>query len=512
MSDPDAVRDAGAAPRRGRSVRTRVLAAMMAFMFAGLAIAGGVTHSLLFAQMTERVHADLAQEVDELRLLAAEGMDDGQPFTDVTSLLRRATASAVPGQHESVLALTDGEPRFRPQDQTFDLSSPEILEQILQRYERGRTVFFTAHSPTNGELRIVVASVLIDGDPTEGMFVVANAYEQQRAGIWASAGNYAAVSLLTLAVAGGAAWLITGRLLRPVEDLREASSQITVDDLNRRVPVPDTDDDVAALASNFNRMLDRINEGYQGQKQFLRDVGHELRTPITIVRGTVEMMDPDDRADFDESRAIALEELDRTARLVGELSELAQSGQPDFLRPGPVNLERFGHDAVARLTHLEEDRQWQLRDAVPVEIWADEQRLMQAVVQLGANAVRYSDPGTPIELSVRARSSRTGSEVAIAVRDDGVGIAPEDQARIFDRFVQLDRGRAGGGSGLGLSIVQAIAEAHGGRVEVESTLGHGSTFTLVLQQGHWGEPADPTDRDHHDRDHNDWETDAHSDR
>ncbi|OYN84564.1 hypothetical protein [Parenemella sanctibonifatiensis] len=115
MSDPDAVRDAGAAPRRGRSVRTRVLPAMMAFMFAGLAIAGGVTHSLLFAQMTERVHADLAQEVDELRLLAAEGMDDGQPFTDVTSLLRRATASAVPGQHESVLALTDGEPRFRPQ-------------------------------------------------------------------------------------------------------------------------------------------------------------------------------------------------------------------------------------------------------------------------------------------------------------------------------------------------------------------------------------------------------------
>lgn len=459
--------------RPGRSVRVRVLAAMMALMLVGLVVAGAVTHTIMFTRLDERVDAELQQEVDELRLLS-----DRAGAQNVTELLQHAVDAAVPSEHESVLALTDGTPRFRPRSQDFALSTPEVIDAIRAAQVPGQTVHVDIDSPTKGQLRVAIASVRVDGDPTEGLFVVANAIGRQREELWSGVRNYVIVSVLTLVVVGVAGWLVTGRLLRPLDDLREATDAIDIHDLDRRVPVPASHDDIAALAGNFNRMLDRLQDGYDHQRQFLRDVGHELRTPVTIVHGTLEMMDPDDREDFDESREIALDELDRMGRLVGDLSMLAQSGQPDFIRVAPVAMAEFADDALARVRRVDEGRAWRLETAAPATWNVDGQRLMQAVVQLAANAVRYSDPGTPVTLGVEHRTSAGRDDLVLSVRDEGIGIAPEDQQRIFDRFVRLSSDRAG--SGLGLSIVKTIAEGHGGHVEVTSTPGRGSRFALVL--------------------------------
>ncbi|TQL58174.1 signal transduction histidine kinase [Propioniferax innocua] len=453
---------------------------VLTFTAVGLGLAGALTFSILFGVLEDRVDRELYQELAELQALADQRGEDEEPFTDVTSLLRAATDAAVPSQHESVLALTNGEPRFRPKTQDFDLATPEVIEALKRHRSPGETVYIDVESPKYGQLRVLIASVEVEGDPTEGTFVVASAIETQRDLIWQSAFNYIAVSIVTLILVGTTAWIAVGRLLRPLETLQQATEEITVDDFNRRVPVPDSDDEIAALAGRFNLMLDRLQSGYDAQRQFLRDAGHELRTPITIVQGTVEMMSTED-ADFDESRSIALDELDRMGRLVGDLSVLAQTRQPDFVRLAPVDMTEFAHDALARVRRVG-DREWVLDRTAPVTAQVDQQRLMQAVVQLAANAVRYSEPDTSVHLAVDHRSHSGGSDVVVSMRDHGIGIAHQDHARIFERFARLDATGERPGSGLGLPIVRAIAEAHGGRIEVESSPGQGSRFSLVIPQ------------------------------
>lgn len=181
-----------------------------------------------------------------------------------------------------------------------------------------------------------------------------------------------------------------------------------------------------------------------------------------------------------ESRDIALEELDRMGRVVGDLSELAASKRPDYVRPTSLDLEDFARSTVARIEHIA-DREWVLERTVGAVADADEQRLTQAVVQLAANAARYSEAGSRIGFGVDRVLGPDGPEIHVTVRDEGVGIAPEDQRRVFERFTRVD-GSRGSGSRLGLPIVLAIAEGHGGVVRVNSRPGRGATFTIVFPQ------------------------------
>src|SRR5699024_4651537 len=227
-------------------------------------------------------------------------------------------------------------------------------------------------------------------------------------------------------------------------------------------------------------MLDRIHAGFTEQRRFMSDVGHELRTPLTILRGTLEMTDEHDPGDVREAHRIALDELDRMGRVVGDLSELAAATRPDYVTLRPLDMAAFARSAFARIEKIAE-REWIFEGGADVTGDGDEQRLTQAVIQLAANAVRYSEPGTPIRFGVDQVAGPDGPEIHIRVQDEGVGIAPEDQRRIFERFSRIDPGRESG-SGLGLPIVSAIAEGHGGVVRLASQPGHGSTFTLVIPQ------------------------------
>ncbi|ATG56673.1 two-component sensor histidine kinase [Brachybacterium ginsengisoli] len=475
-----------AATARGGTVRQRVLSTMVAFMIAGLAVTGVLTYAAQFRALDQRVTAELWQEYDELALIAASQGEDGEPsHSTVDSVLITATDSAAPSDHESVLTLLDGEPLYEPRTQDFALLQPgsedhdEVLRTLRESHQPGGTVVITMDA-YGRDLRVLIASVTVAGDDAEGIFVVASDIGAQRRDLWQSVLTFSGLSVMTLLLAGGVGYAITGRLLRPLEDLRAATEQITVDDLEYRVPVPAQRDDIGALAQNFNRMLGRIQAGFAEQRRFMSDVGHELRTPLTIVRGTLETTDVEDVEDVRESRDIALEELDRMGRVVGDLSELAASKRPDYVRPRPLDMDAFARSAFARIEHIAE-REWVLERRVDVVADADEQRLAQAVVQLAANAVRYSDEGSRIRFGVDRVLGERGPEIHVTVQDEGIGIDREDQRRIFERFTRVD-GSRGGGSGLGLPIVLAIAEGHGGVVRLLSSPGRGSTFTIVFPQ------------------------------
>ena len=227
------------------------------------------------------------------------------------------------------------------------------------------------------------------------------------------------------------------------------------------------------MARSFNSMLDRLERAFETQRQFVDDAGHELKTPLTIARGHLELLDDHPEARR-ETLALVLDELDRMGRIVEDLLLLAKREEPGFLDLATVEIGGLTEEVLAKVQALG-SRQWILERLGRGVIVADPQRLTQALVQLADNADRYSDDDKPVAF---------GSEVEDGVarfwvRDAGAGIAAADQRLIFQRFYRAGKRRTDG-AGLGLAIVRAIAEAHHGRVELESTPGAGSTFTLVL--------------------------------
>jgi two-component system OmpR family sensor kinase len=218
------------------------------------------------------------------------------------------------------------------------------------------------------------------------------------------------------------------------------------------------------------RLLDR-------QRQFLQDVSHELGTPITIALGHTELIT---RAATDEAIAndarVAVDELLRMRRLASRMMLLAATDTPDFLHPTPVDAAAFLMETLHRWSQT--PRRWSLGALTEASVQADEDRLTLALDALIENAIDHTGPDDRIELSAR----QEGDNVILAVTDSGSGIPAAEVGRIFDRFTRVDSGRSRqtGGFGLGLAVVRAIAEAHQGSVRVQSTVGQGSVFELLL--------------------------------
>lgn len=471
------------------SVRMRVLAAMLAFMAAGLTLAGAITHSVQLGSVSDRVNAELRLELDRLESISRAGPPGrpGQPFTTVDELFRTFLQVGAPAGPGAVITLVDGDVRYVPPgDQQPNLNQEEVVARVLQDHQPGRTVYRDIE--TEGTTaRLAIVSVRVAGDDSDGILVAGIDIGRQREEVLDSLGTYVLVSLLTLLAAGLLGFVSAGRLLSPVKRLREATETTTLEDLTKRVAVPSSHDDIAQLAHNFNMMLERLENGFTDQRRFMDDVGHELRTPLTIIRGNLELVDAQDPADVEQTRVILLDELDRMERLVGELLLLAKAQRPDFVRPGWVEINGLMEDLKDRLTPLGK-RQWQVDHDASGALWADRQRIIQAVEQLAANAVKFSVEGDVVALGARwappppalAAEAAADRCLQLWVRDSGRGIAPDDTQRIFERFARSSADPQVEGSGLGLAIVNAIVHAHGGIVTVESAVGLGSIFTLWL--------------------------------
>lgn len=426
---------------------------------------------VLLVRLDERIDNRLEQEAEELRRLAA-GLNPvtGTPFAgDADSVLRVFFERNVPSDGEGFLAVSRGQvlhvtPAARPVLQDGALlarwSGLDSSERDRVRID-GRRFDYLA------------VPLVTDADGREAVFVVVEDYDSERAKIDEALLVELVVSGLALLAASAVAGVAAGRLLAPLRLLTAAAQQVTERNLGRRLPVPTGTDEVATLTRTFNAMLDRLDEAFEVQRDFLADAGHEIRTPITIVRGHLELMgdDPQERADTVE---LVTDELDRMARLVSDLLLLARARRPDFLQlaelPPDVLLEE-----VLEKARVLGQRQWLYDGSTDVLLCADRHRLTQAVLQLVQNAVQHGRPVGVI--AVGSAASRDG--VHVWVRDDGPGIPVDDQARVFQRFSRVGARRSDG-AGLGLAIVCAIAEAHGGSVDLFSRPGKGATFVLTL--------------------------------
>jgi signal transduction histidine kinase len=458
-------------------VRARILATMLVLTAAAMTVAGAV---FVVVQRREVVnHADRVVAADVREFLsfvdAASRGQTGTGVTDAGSLLRAALERQVPADDETFLVLVDGEPRFTPPGpRLVALENQPQLVAAVAALPADAPVRVGPAATTAGPVRYAAVQVRVTGRPEVGTYLVAVATKPALDRVNAAGWRYAAVSLGSLLIVGLVGWLVAGRLLRPLRHVRQAAEHISETDLSLRIPVTGRDD-VSDLTRTVNAMLDRLQAAFEVQQQFLDDAGHELRTPVTIVRGHLELLDVHDPVEVGQTRALVLDEMDRMGRLVDDLIVLAKARRPDFLQMGPVDLDRLVEETIEKATGLGQ-RRWTV-DALPHRAAAlDAQRVTQALLQLAHNAVQHTREGDEIGLGARVDHG----SIQLWVRDSGPGVAGQDAARIFERFGRVRPGRGNGGSGLGLAIVTTIAAAHGGRVELDSVPGHGATFTLHL--------------------------------
>jgi signal transduction histidine kinase len=320
--------------------------------------------------------------------------------------------------------------------------------------------------------------VPVTGDGESGVLIAAESLADERDQVESAVTLAVAVSVVVTLLASLFIWLAAGRAVQPLRALARTTRTITDTDLSDRVSVRGGDE-IAELGRTFNGMLDRLESAFEDQKEFLADVGHELRTPITVIRGHLETLG-DDPAERAEATSVIHDELERMSRLVDDLLLLARSDRGDFLRPEPLDLDLLTHEIFAKAQTLGV-RRWKIDRADVALFVGDPHRLTSAVMNLAQNAVKHTRGDQVIAIG----SVHRNGVIRIWVRDEGEGIDQHEQERIFERFARGAQAPSHGhGAGLGLAIVKAIAEAHGGWVEVESTPGAGSTFSVIIPAEH----------------------------
>jgi len=280
----------------------------------------------------------------------------------------------------------------------------------------------------------------------------------------------------------GSRWLGQQALV-PVEMLSTTAAQISGQTLGTRLSLTAPYEEFQRLAEAFNSMLDRLQKGFDAQRRFVADAAHEMKTPLTAMKGNLEVTLQRDRTaeEYRETILSNLESVDRLTTLTKSLLTLAKfSGNNGPLSLEPIDLQILMEEVVNDLSIMAQDKHITLRmecEPVPL-LHGDRIQLKQTIVNLLDNALRH----TPAEGTVVMRLAQEDNCVRLSIADTGLGIDPHHLPHVFERFYRADqaRDRSSGGTGLGLAIVKEIVEAHGGTVMVQSTVGIGSTFTISL--------------------------------
>jgi heavy metal sensor kinase len=286
--------------------------------------------------------------------------------------------------------------------------------------------------------------------------------------------------VLVVCAAGGG-YLLVNWALRPVERMSQTAEQISVQDLDARLPVVATGDALQRLSVSLNHMLTRLRDSVNTSRRFLADASHELRTPLTVIKGELQELVANEvaRNEVCERIGSVLEEVARLEHLVSGLLALSRLDAGDAQRESvDVNLGALAAGTVDQMRLVAEDRgvQLQASELAPVTVRGDGSRLKQVIVNLLDNAIKFTPRGGIVRVRVQARDDIGVLEVS----DNGIGIPAGDLPHVFDRFYRVDaaRSREDGGAGLGLSIVRSICSAHGAEIELESATGSGSCFRL----------------------------------
>jgi heavy metal sensor kinase len=388
----------------------------------------------------------------------------------------------VPGIHLRVLAL----------DQQMIIASSNAATRFpidpdaFERAARGRSV---SHTTTVSGTRVrVLYRPLRLGEEVRAVIQLGESLDTTERTLAEIRTMLIIGGVITLAAGLFGGWWLTRQSLRPVQRLTETVAGIAeTGEFSRRVPEPAVHDEIGRLALTFNDLLDRLQLLLDRQRALVADTSHELRNPLMVLRGNIELLGLDlPPADRSEAATESIEEVDRMTRLIQDLLFLADADAEKSIQHEDVALEALvaaiAEDAVLIATRDDGTRNVVLEANDPITVKGDAERLRQLIWNLVENAVRYTPAGGTINIALR----RHGPVAELTVSDTGIGIPPEHLAHIFERFYRVDtsRSRELGGTGLGLSIVRQIAEAHGGQVRVRSTVGEGSTFTVALPVSH----------------------------
>lgn len=465
--------------RRRSSLGWRILGWTLFVSAAGIILLLTTTMLVVQRHVEAGSNSEIQQEIDELRHFAERGIDSrtGKPFENAEKFLATHMARQQPGRGEifisvgpdkSVTSYRLGDDVDLTLGREF-VASPEVVHRML--------------SESSGLMQSNLGSVrwlkkvIVKGD-TKATFLVVHVDRVRFADHRRTMQLLWPLGAVALAAMTLVALLLSRVIIRPLQQLEREVADIDDTDLMQRVGVKG-DDEVAALAEAFNGMLDRVEGSFKTQRQFLDDASHELRTPITVVRGHLELMGEDPK-EQKETISLVLNELDRMNRIVTDLLALAKAEQPDFIRCDlQVDVAQLTLDLDAKLMSLA-DRKWVVGSIADGNAVIDEQRVTQAVLQLAQNAVQHTDVGDTITLSTEFVTDTHGDEwLQVSCEDTGSGVPDEDKPGLFKRFRRgKNTTKTSVGAGLGLSIVHAIAVGHHGTVRVDDAPGGGALFVM----------------------------------
>jgi two-component system OmpR family sensor kinase len=450
------------------SLRARLLLGVLALVTAGLAAAAAFSYTELQSFLLDRVDSTLA--ADHQAAEHGPGPGPGQGTFDVYVQRRSSTGEVL---YSSPVPHFPGTPAPSPPS----LPATITLPATPAAGGPDRVSYFTVPAESGGGRYRVRAS--IDPGSTD-MLIIATSLASVDSTlhrllvieVLVTVGVLVAVGLLGL-------WIV--RLgLRPLDEIVETADGIAAGDLSRRVERAEPSTEVGRLGLALNTMLDRIEESDQRLRRFVADASHELRTPLAAVRGYAALFGrgADKRPEDLERLMLGIGTAsERMSALVEDLLLLARLDEHRPLAREPVELDDLAAEAVEMARAVDPSHPLDLA-AEPLVVLGDELRLRQVVDNLLANTRSHTPPGTAVHVAVR----RDGADALLEVADEGPGMSAEETRRVFERFYRADpsRDRDSGGVGLGLSIVSAVTEAHGGSVSVESEPGRGATFRVRL--------------------------------
>ena len=417
---------------------------------------------LLRNNLAVEIDERLDQEAHELYLLAERAIDpkSGSAYSSAKDILELYIRRSVPDNLETIFVLVDGivlERSSAPDLPRLD-KDPDFINDIKARVEPD-LASFKSGSET---VRFIV--IPVSGTQDRGHLVAAIFSDREGEKVNATLAQLALLMLLALATATGSGWFVAGRILRPLRQLGEITRQVSDGTEQERLKGFNPNQEIGAIASDFNSMLDRTASAFASQRRFVDDAGHELKTPLTIVRGHLDLIKVDP-AETDASIAIIEDEVLRMTRIVQDLQTLTKSSQASFIRTSLVDPGEIVDEVFVKTSAMA-NRAWiiEAKSVQPYPI--DRQRMVQALLQLVDNAIKHTSAKDSIVIG--SRSVTDGIELYVG--DSGKGIPEESRAFVQERFARGNwSSEDSEGSGLGLAIVDAIARGHLGQVFIRTS-------------------------------------------
>lgn len=368
------------------------------------------------------------------------------------------------------------------------LSAQDLRTRLQSVLDGNGGTYFDAQKPRSSAPRRGYADLVQLGEQPNQVSVLV-AVTESTADIQATQRRLlltlVAGSLVVVFVGAALAWVVVGRVLRPVRALTQTARSISEQDLNRRVDVPAPDDEVGDLKATFNELLARLEHSFASLRQFTADASHELRSPLTLMRTEVDvaLARARDRSDYERVLRSLQGEIEHMSQIVDQLLLLAQSDAGNLpLLPSKIDVADFVEETAVRWRAVAEAQGVSLEVGAPAAgaLYGDPMLLRRVLDNLLDNAIRYSPTLAPVALT----ATRTGGEWLIEVHDQGPGVPEQMREHIFDRFARADtvRTRRGGGSGLGLALSAAVIRAHGGALELVDGTERGARFRIRLPE------------------------------